>query len=51
MEGEENWEDGIKLEDVDNFFTDLWNNERVADFRNKVINCRNCKQSCVHYDI
>ena len=51
MEGEADWKDGIKLNEVDNFLNDLWNNERVVEFRNKVIGCRNCKQSCVHYDI
>ena len=51
MEGEEGWEDGIKLEDVNNFHKDLWHNDKVVSFRTNVISCRNCKQSCVHYDI
>ena len=51
MEGETDWEDGIKLEDVEDFSNDLWNNERVIEFRNRVIKCRECKQSCVHYEI
>ena len=51
MEGESNWKDGIKLEDVDNFLNDLWHNERVIKFRNDVIKCRKCKKSCVYYEI
>ncbi len=51
MEGEAEWKEGIKLEDIDNFNKDLWNNEKVVNFRNRVIDCRSCKQSCVHYNI
>jgi len=51
MEGESDWKEGIKLNEVDNFLNDLWNSERVIEFRNKVIKCRECKQSCVHYEI
>jgi len=51
MEGEDDWVDGIKLDDIQNFHKDLWFNEKVVKFRNSVINCRTCKQSCVHYDI
>jgi radical SAM protein with 4Fe4S-binding SPASM domain len=51
MEGEADWKDGIKLDEVDNFLNDLWNNKRVVEFRNKVIKCRECKQSCLHYEI
>jgi len=51
MEGEADWKKGIKLEDVTDFNKDLWNNKKVVDFRNKVIDCRSCKQSCAHYEI
>ena len=51
MEGEADWKEGIKLEDINNFLKDLWHNKKVVDFRNKVIACRSCKQSCVHYKI
>jgi len=51
MEGEAEWKEGIKLDDVDNFSKDLWFNDRVVNFRDRVIACRSCKQSCVHYDI
>jgi hypothetical protein len=51
MEGETDWKDGIKLDEVEDFSNDLWNSERVIEFRNRVIKCRECKQSCVHYEI
>ena len=51
MEGEGKWKDGIKLNDVESFDKDLWNSNRVKEFRNNVIECRSCKQSCVYYKI
>ena len=51
MEGTEGWEKGIPLDEIENFGKDLWNHERVTNFREKVMQCRECAQGCPVYEI
>lgn len=51
MEGESGWEDGLDVLGCEDFIRDIWNCSRNINFKEKVIGCRNCKQSCNHYDI
>lgn len=40
-EGENGWEEGLEIKN--NFLEDIWYNERVIEFRNKLLKgCRNC---------
>lgn len=42
-EGVDDWKNGISIIDCDNFMKDIWFNERVVNFRNKLIsNKRKC---------
>jgi radical SAM protein with 4Fe4S-binding SPASM domain len=47
----EGWEKGLSVIDCEDFTKDIWQNEKTKKFREKVINCRDCKQSCSIYDI
>jgi len=47
----EGWNKGISVLECDNFIEDVWFNERTKKFRERVISCRNCKQSCSIYKI
>lgn len=51
MEGEEGWTEGFDVVNCDDFIRDIWNSEKNVAFKKKVIGCRDCKQSCNHYDI
>lgn len=46
MEGEDKWKDGFDVIKCDDFLNDIWNSEKNIEFRKKVIDCRNKKQSC-----
>jgi hypothetical protein len=42
-EGEEQWSEGLDVINCNNFIEDIWMNERVVSFRNKLLkNCRKC---------
>lgn len=45
------WEEGLSVLKCNNFLTDIWNNEKTKQFRNNVIQCRGCGQSCTIYEI
>ncbi len=49
-EDEDGWE-GIDLTKINDFLEDVWYNDKVKDYRNKIISCRNCNQSCFHFKI
>lgn len=51
MEGEGDWEEGLSVVSCNDFLKDIWNSEKNIKFKHKVINCRDCKRSCNHYDI
>lgn len=51
IENTENWEKGLSVLECKDFLKDIWNNEKTINFRNKVINCRNCKKACPVYEI
>ena len=52
MEGEEGWEDGIDIiHDDSDFVKNLWFAENTKAFREKVLNARQTKQNCAHYNI
>lgn len=41
--GTDDWKDGLSVVNCKNFVDDIWNNERVINFRNNLIKCsRNC---------
>lgn len=50
MEGTRDWKTGLDVENTSNFINAIWNNERVEDFRKKLLetkttndfNCRDC---------
>lgn len=47
----EGWETGLSVLECDNFLEDIWFNDKTKKFRDRVIGCRNCKQSCTIYEI
>jgi len=51
VEGTKGWEDGIDVTECDDFFIDVWYNEKTKSFRKEVINCRNCGKSCSIFDV
>lgn len=42
VEGEGEWENGINIDEVNDFINDVWYNEKVKEFRNKLL-CNNKK--------
>jgi hypothetical protein len=51
IEGTEGWEDGIDVTKGDNFFQDVWYNDKTKEFRKEVISCRNCAKSCPIFEV
>jgi len=52
-EGTEGWEKGIDVVNCNDFIKDVWQNPRLNEFRNKLLNhkdCNNCRQ-CPIYNI
>ena len=49
--GGEDWEKGIDILQVDDFFKDIWFNPKVISTRNKIIECGKCDTSCFAFDI
>lgn len=47
----EGWETGLSVLECNNFIEDIWQHEKTKKFRERVISCRNCKQSCSIYEI
>lgn len=47
----EEWETGLSVLDCNEFITDIWQHEKTKKFRERVISCRSCKQSCAIYEI
>ena len=47
----EGWEKGLSVLECNDFLEDIWQHEKTKKFREKVISCRNCKQSCSIYEI
>ena len=45
------WEKGLSVIDCEDFIKDIWQHEKTKKFREKVINCRDCNQSCSIYEI
>lgn len=50
-EGENEWKQGIQLENVQDFMSEVWNNPKVRGFGDKVQNCRQCNIGCPIYEI
>lgn len=46
-----NWKTGLSVLKCDNFFEDIWFNERTRQFSKSVLECRKCKKSCPIYEI
>ena len=51
IEGTEDWETGLSVQDSDDFLNDIWWHAKTEDFRNRVINCRDNCIGCPTYDI
>lgn len=51
IENTDNWEKGIDMINIKDFFEDVWYNKKTIDFRKSVINCRNCNISCPKFEI
>jgi len=54
-EGTDDWTEGIDVVNCKDFLTDVWYNERVVEFRNKLLetskhNCMNCR-SCPKFEV
>ena len=49
--GTPGWEEGLSVLSCDNFIDEIWQHEKTKKFREGVIKCRDCKQSCSIYDI
>lgn len=52
-EGTKGWETGLDILECADFVKDIWNNDRVVEFRNKTIaskDCNGCRQ-CQVYDL
>jgi len=49
--GTKGWETGLSVIDCEDFIEEIWQHEKTKKFREGVIKCRNCKQSCSIYDI
>lgn len=47
-DGYETWETGINIINCNDFVKDVWNNQRMIEFRNKLIKC---KRNCILYTI
>ncbi len=45
------WDEGLSVVKCDNFLKDIWHNEKTKLFRDNVIQCRGCGQSCSIYEI
>jgi len=45
------WEKGLSVIECKDFLKDVWFNEKTKQFRNNVIQCRGCGQSCSIYKI
>jgi len=45
------WEEGLSVLECNNFLEDIWFNEKTKQFRDNVIQCRGCGQSCSIYEI
>jgi len=55
MEGTEKWKNGLDVENTSNFINAIWNNERVEEFRQNLLetkktNCFDCRD-CPYYKI
>ena len=49
--GTSDWETGLSVLECNDFLSEIWQNEKTKKFRERVISCRNCKQSCSIYEI
>jgi len=45
------WEEGLSVLNCKNFLEEIWFNEKTKQFRDNVIQCRGCGQSCSIYEI
>jgi len=53
-EGAEGWEQGIDVKKCSSFLKDIWYNDRVIQFRNRLnSNCNNCHKAreCIIYEV
>ncbi len=49
-EEEDGWE-GIDMTKIEDFLKDVWYNDKVKEYRDKIISCRNCNQNCFHFKV
>jgi hypothetical protein len=49
-EDEDGWE-GIDMTKINNFIDDVWYNDKVKEYRNKIISCRSKCQNCFHFKL
>lgn len=51
IENTDGWKEGIDMTNIEDFFKEVWYNNKTIDFRKSVIDCRNCNKSCPKFDI
>lgn len=49
-EEEDGWE-GIDMTKINSFIDDVWYNDKVKEYRDKIISCRNNCQNCFHFKV
>ena len=47
----EGWETGLSILECNDFINDIWQHKKTKKFRDRVIECRVCNQSCTIYNI
>jgi len=48
-EGEQGWKEGVDVVGCKDFLKDVWHNRKVTEVRRKIMNCRECRESCFNF--
>ena len=48
-EGEQGWKEGVDVVGCKDFLKDVWHNRKVTEARRKIMNCRECRESCFNF--
>jgi iron-sulfur cluster protein len=51
VENTDGWYNGLDIVNTNDFLKEIWYDDSTKLFREKVINCRNCNESCAVYKI
>lgn len=51
IEGEEGWEEGFDMLQVNDFLKDVWFSKKVLEYRARIIDARKHKKSCFYFDV